>query len=97
MDSDQERRIFAGLSLEASRIYELEQLLDFERLQRIAAQRGLVPYVRSLEAFSRWLGKRPSLRKQLEPKMRELGLWNIRLGYDPDQDLILSAASPHKR
>ena len=67
-----------------------------EQGQRIAAQRGLVPYVRSLQAFNEWLGDHPELRDQLEPILRELGLWDIRLAYDPDQDLSLSAVSPHR-
>jgi hypothetical protein len=65
--------------------------LHVERSQRMAAQRGLVPYVRSLEALDTWLLEQPSLRAQLEPILRQLGLWEIRLGYDPDKDLSLSA------
>jgi len=70
------------------------KMLWGERQMRAAAQRGLVPYVRSLERFDKWLRERPKLRAQLEPILSELGLWEIKLGYDPDQDLALSAISP---
>lgn len=71
-------------------------LLEIGREQnmRVSAQRGLVPYVRSLEQFDKWLLQNPALRKELEPILRELGLWEIKLGYDPAKDLTLSVVSP---
>jgi hypothetical protein len=55
-----------------------------------------VPYVRSLQQFNEWLADHPALRDELEPKLRELGLWDIKLGYDPDKDLALSVLSPNR-
>lgn len=76
---------------------EVERKLTFgEQQQRIAAQRGLVPYVRSLEQFNAWLAERPALSKEIEPILRELGLWDIKLGYDPDEDLTLSVVGPKR-
>lgn len=68
--------------------------IAYERLQRASAQQGLVPYVRALEEFDTWLRKHKRLRGELEPVMRELGIWEIKLGYDPDRDLTLSLVSP---
>lgn len=72
----------------------LRRELFAEQQQRMAAQRGLVPYVRSLELFDIWLCSQPRLRESLRPKLQELGLWEIKLGYDPDKDLGLSVVSP---
>lgn len=70
-----------------------QHLTQMERIQRVAAQRGLVPYVRGLEAFSRWLQARPEIARQVEAEMRANGLWDIKLGYDPDKDITLSVIS----
>ena len=75
---------------------ERDKLVLGERRLRVAAQRGLVPYVRSLEQFDAWLLERPDLRHALRPVLQELGLWEIKLGYDPDHDLSLSVVSPHR-
>jgi hypothetical protein len=75
----------------------LIQEVDIEKRTRIAAQQGLVPYVRSLEQLNVWLQARPHLAAELQPIMAELGLWGIRVGYDPDRDINLTAASPHRR
>jgi hypothetical protein len=75
---------------------EADRAVRYEQLQRSAAQRGLVPYVRSLEKFDRWLMTRPEMRDQLEATLRELGLWEIRVGYDPGQDLSVSVVSPKR-
>ena len=93
-----------ALQREAARQAQLRQAreetlrdeVQKERTMRIAAQRGLVPYVRSLEEFDHWLREQPELCKQLQPILEELGLWEIKLGYDPDKDLSLSAVSPHR-
>lgn len=74
----------------------LQTEIGLERSARVAAQRGLVPYVRSLEAFNGWIKARPRLAKELRPILTELGLWDIKLGYDPDQDLALSIISPKR-
>jgi len=68
--------------------------LEDERSGRIHAQRGLVPYVRALQLFHEWLLQRPEVAEMVAPKMQELGIWAIKLGYDPDQDLSLSVISP---
>lgn len=74
----------------AEEIHALRREVFIEQQDRIAAQRGLVPYVRSLEAFHGWLLKHPDLAAQVEAEMRDLGIWAIKLGYDPDKDLSLS-------
>jgi hypothetical protein len=71
--------------------------IGMERQMRISAQRGLVPYVRAVEALNKWLKARPALTKQLQPIMQELELWDVKLGYDPDKDLTLSVLSPNRR
>jgi hypothetical protein len=75
-------------------IKRLKSEIGMEQTLRTSAQRGLVPYVRSLEQFDKWLRQRPATRAKLEPILRELGLWEIKLGYDPDKDLTLSIVSP---
>jgi hypothetical protein len=70
----------------------LKNQIGQERLQRVSAQRGLVPYVRSLQTLDAWLLERPELRAQLESILRELGLWEIKLGYDPAEDPEVRAA-----
>ena len=79
------------------RYAQLQSQHGVEQTKRVFAQRGLVPYVRALEAFDGWLQERPALRRQLEPILRELGLWEIKLGYDPDEDLALSVISPKRK
>lgn len=76
-----------------TQIANLENLLRlrdatiaYERQQRVSAQRGLVPYVRSLERFNAWLRDRPTLHDQLALILKELGLYDIKIGYDPDED-----------
>src|SRR5437773_11715927 len=56
----------------------------YERTQRVAAQRGLVPYVRSLERLNGWLrAHRGRITKmQLVKVLKDLGLYDIKLGYD---------------
>jgi hypothetical protein len=66
------------------------------RTERMAAQMGLVPYVRALEEFDRRLKKRPALRKQLEADLRDLGLWEIKVGYDPTKDVTRTVLSPNR-
>lgn len=73
-----------------------------EQVTRVSAQRGLVPYVRSLEELHRRLAAYPSLPtvadlcQRLGADLQELGLWDVRLGYDPDKDLALSVLSPNR-
>lgn len=76
--------------------YERQQTF-IEQQTRIAAQKGLVPYVRALEAFDHWLLERPDLRDTLQPILQELGLWEIKLGYDPEKDLGLSVISAQRK
>jgi hypothetical protein len=55
--------------------------------QRVAAQRGLVPYVRGLEKFAKWLKETPNATPgMVAAKLTKLGLWDVRVGYDPDED-----------
>lgn len=68
-----------------------QEMVAHEQLQRVVAQRGLVVYVRALEQFDGWLQERPALRAQLQPVLQELGLWKIKLGYDPDRDPALAS------
>lgn len=87
---DIERRAFEVVLGEANR------KLEFAELQRVVAQRGLVPYVHSLEQFDKWLMAYPDLRKALQPILQELGLWEIKLGYDPTRDVKTSLVSPER-
>lgn len=72
----------------------LRTTVRIEQVTRTAAQRGLVPYVRSLQRFNEWLSRRPELQAELEPILRELKLWDVRLGYDPDTDPALNPLRP---
>lgn len=92
LDMEKESRANDAKIFQAQ-LAEAQRQIEYEQLQRVSAQRGLVPYVRSLEQFNQWLAKRPALRKQLRPVLRELGLWEIKLGYDPDQDFRTSLVS----
>jgi hypothetical protein len=80
--------------LTEARVGEQRRQTHQEQVTRVAAQRGLVVYVRALEQLDHWLRERPALRGQLEPALRELGLWEIALGYDPELDITLSAIWP---
>lgn len=90
-----EKILEAATKAHAAELDSMKKIIWGEQQMRAAAQRGLVPYVRGLEFFDRWLLERSDLRVQLEPILRELKLWEIKLGYDPDQDLTLSVISPH--
>jgi hypothetical protein len=63
-----------------------------------AAQNGLTPYVYALQYFAAWLKKTPrATRPMVIGKMTELGIWDVRVGYDPKQDItrsIISARGP---
>lgn len=62
-----------------------------ERVTRTAAQNGLTPYVYALQAFALWLDQAPEADRQMViEKMSELGIWGVRVGYDPQKDLALS-------
>lgn len=67
-----------------------KQQTSIEQQTRIAAQRGLTPYVYAIQALNRWLRDRPELCAQLQPVMQELGLWGVEVGYDPNKDRALS-------
>jgi hypothetical protein len=86
-------RIVLKRELESA-VRERHIAVNTEQLGRVSAQRGLVPYVRGVEALNKWLSKHPALRRQLEPILREQGLWDVKLGYDPDKDITLSVISP---
>ncbi len=76
---------------------ELKNTISIERQMRVDAQNGLTPYVYALQAFSVWLNKRPSATpSQVKAKMGELGIWGVRVGYDPQKDLALSIISAHR-
>lgn len=72
----------------------LQTKVRVEQVTRLAAQRGLVPYVRSVQRLNQWLARHPELQADMEPILRELGLWDVRLGYDPDTDPALNPLRP---
>ena len=92
----------SDLATAAALIKELHHEVGLEQLTRTSAQRGLVPYVRSLEELHRRLPAYPALPtvadvcQRLGADLQELGLWNVKLGYDPDKDLALSVLSPKR-
>lgn len=69
---------------------EVREALAFAELQRVAAQRGLVPYVAAVEALNAWLKDRPEVEAVVAPILQELGLYGVRVGYDPNREVALS-------
>lgn len=81
----QERMGIKGQLQQLHHTLELKDAqIQYERLQRVAAQRGLVIYVRALESLGNWLAEHPN--PEFEIALRDRGLYGIKLGYDPDQD-----------
>jgi hypothetical protein len=83
-----------GIALQAARqdaekrVEGMQQTLDFERVQRVSAQRGLVPYVYALQALNKWMRGRTKIGpSDLERIMKRLGIWGVKVGYDPDRDV----------
>src|SRR6266550_3282003 len=66
-----ERQLENEKGLHAQDVRVLQQDLRTEQITRISAQRGLVPYVRSLEQFDRWLLDHSDLRNMLRPILQE--------------------------
>src|SRR6266568_1921625 len=62
------------------------EIAAMDRDLRVAAQRGLVPYVQAVEQLNKWLAANPDLEPRLTPVLKELGLYGVRVGYNPDKD-----------
>ncbi len=77
-----------------AKIRELKESITVEHVTRVSAQRGLTPYVYALEALNKWLrGRNRITPKDLEKILKRLGIWGVRVGYDPDKDKALSIIS----
>lgn len=73
----------------------LEKTVRIERVLRRSSQIGLVPYVRALQRFAVWLKRRPdATARDVIAQMTELGIWDVRMGYDPDKDPALNPLVP---
>lgn len=77
-------------------IHVLNLEISREQLQRVSAQRGLTPYVYAIQALNAWLADQPELHNTIAPILKELGLYGVKVGYDPDRDLALSIISAER-
>ena len=94
-----EREAWAVVRQQTARtIRGLEDRVESETTTRLAAQRGLVPYVYAIQGLNEWLrDERPELGAELEPIMRRLGIWGVKVGYDPDKGTALSVLGKLER
>ena|SRR5665213_2889814 len=76
---------------------KLNVTIGVERQKRVDAQNGLTPYVYALQAFAQWLGKHPKATPaQVIAQMSKLGIWGVKVAYDPQKDLALSIISAQR-
>jgi hypothetical protein len=78
-------------------IAAIRNLAIRDRTGRVAAQRGLTPYVTAVQAFNAWLMEHPGLLGALALILKELGLFGVSVGCDPDKDLASSIINGNRR